>query len=1805
MVALESKPMDIGVPMIARLAAFSSLLFLCIPEAGLGQEAAPGDNKPLLRLEGGGPTSNVTSLAFSPSGDTLYAAGFDKVVRVWERNLKSGLFELDEKRFFRVPINPGTEGAINAMALSPDGEWLAVGGRGVTKVAAGYFKSVGRVWPVLGLTPELREDQGLIYVFSTRRQEVRVLRGHTGEVLSLAFAPAAKGQVPLLVSAANGWDSRTNKVAGEVRVWDVAKEVSLGAWLNFPPPEEGGLPPGLAAIPTGSGRNQLRVVVAWGDQHKGPDGGRSGYLRLLDLDGPQGQIKTLEDGYRNTALALLSDEKTLLSGSFLQNQGRLQMWDLAAKVPEVKKQLSLAAPTSTFNYPEGLALFTTKDKGSLDHVAVVVRQLINGTAGEANRLHLMDLNGITKVEVPLWKNMPISPVLAARGGHVAVAGNKDHSIHVYAIADLLRNKIQPQVLHSVGATVRQVAFATRKEKDKTYLGLMMNEAPSPGQKGGLIFDFKKRALTDQIQGWVLGKPDLGDWRSERSQNGQREVFKISKGAQLAGQITLPAGQRADAVALLPPQPFLNEPLLVVASYVIEKGLPALEVYRVRTGKLLRWYTGHTAPISALALSPDGKLLASASSDQTVAVWSLTDLDEILDRQGRLTGLAVEKRGQDLVVARVDDDGPANLAVGTVIEAALVNGKEVRPPTALDFYETFWKEKPGTDVTLRLLAGKQKKVLALKVDQGIDERKALFSLFVTQPGPGGARDWLGWNNLGPYDASRPGAESYLGWHFNTDDKKEPTRFALIQEYRAKYYQKDILARLVETRSLAEALKPPPPPPPPEINDAVNTTLAPNGDIFVREPKVTLQIPIRNVLPKDQVHWQLDGGAALALSPEQSEGDFWSLPLNLTRGRHTVRVWVARPDQVGGAKEVSKEMAIRYQPAAPRLEMATPGINEKSARFVEVKKADFPFKALLHSPGAGPDITVSLWLNDQDKPRKTWNLKRSKDPQEISDLLGLKEGTNLIKVVAQNDGALADFKDEEIHTLTLQVAVNSPAPSIAVQRIESLDGGDGTWPFQPGQKVVVDIPRVRIVGVIKSQAELAPVEWDLGEKFPRQILTFKAGQQEFAHDMTLKPGENTVRFFAKSVGGKEEGTGTVALFYRPQLPLLVFQEPKGPTLTVVAQDQWVLREPDGSEEKALLVEARIRPPSMPSPVPFPLKATIWRNGAKILGPIFLQSSAEVLPPQQVLLKPGMNRILVRLEPDHDGGGISSERALEIRYLRPPRIAKVEALPVKDLPFVDLRALVHSPVKLSDLPMDSIQVYANGQRQKFAAATFKPAPSDPADRSWILEVKEVPLVLKANQKIHENQIKLVVGNADGLSDGSQVLNVIYKVPPPPPPLLSLVAPASENGTVLEEPEFELKFQVKSAQKLKRVEVTDVTKGAQEVRVANWISSDGDLHVYATGKLPLEWGMNKLKVEAVNDGGSIEKFLTLSVPDMPVKLAIDSIRTVKGDSTVKMMEENGQFPEVPSGEVVVEGRVRLGQKVKEDHSVRIYVNGFQQLPVKLGRPSPKTPWERPFTAKLILNLPENNIELDLPTLPKGPDIDKSFQVACKAPVRGQFLHIVLLAPEIDRKKGLELKKSIARALDLQDFGSSSSGLYKSKVFELVRMEILPYVSLPKVETVLYKVHGLLHARAHEGHPNDVVMFYFLGKETVNTEDDRFLWTDETEMGPQGPVNVLALNDMVKKHFQQLPGAQVMFLDLGSNKTLAKGPGEELNYRLAMFRHVQLKVPSQKLLQELAREMPQTTWLDQLRDNLRPRFLDDNFYESVPKNLKMKINQE
>src|SRR5947207_12877397 len=120
------------------------------------------DDKPTPQVDAGGPSAAVTALAFSADGETLYATGLDKVVRVW--TLQKGRFVL--KTAYRVPVGPGNAGAVNAVALSPDGAWVAMAGRAPMRGEAS-FRHGGVIVEATALSPEQNQDAGVIYVAST------------------------------------------------------------------------------------------------------------------------------------------------------------------------------------------------------------------------------------------------------------------------------------------------------------------------------------------------------------------------------------------------------------------------------------------------------------------------------------------------------------------------------------------------------------------------------------------------------------------------------------------------------------------------------------------------------------------------------------------------------------------------------------------------------------------------------------------------------------------------------------------------------------------------------------------------------------------------------------------------------------------------------------------------------------------------------------------------------------------------------------------------------------------------------------------------------------------------------------------------------------------------------------------------------------------------------------------------------------------------------------------------------------------------------------------------------------------------------------------------------------------------------------------------------------------------------------------------------------------------------------------------------------------------------------------------------
>lgn len=80
-------------------------------------------SQPILSLDTGGHMAVIRSVVFTPDGSQAISAGDDKTIRIW--NLATG----ETARTLRGEISDGAAGKVYALAVSPDGRWLAAGGR--------------------------------------------------------------------------------------------------------------------------------------------------------------------------------------------------------------------------------------------------------------------------------------------------------------------------------------------------------------------------------------------------------------------------------------------------------------------------------------------------------------------------------------------------------------------------------------------------------------------------------------------------------------------------------------------------------------------------------------------------------------------------------------------------------------------------------------------------------------------------------------------------------------------------------------------------------------------------------------------------------------------------------------------------------------------------------------------------------------------------------------------------------------------------------------------------------------------------------------------------------------------------------------------------------------------------------------------------------------------------------------------------------------------------------------------------------------------------------------------------------------------------------------------------------------------------------------------------------------------------------------------------------------------------------------------------------------------------------------------
>ena len=451
-----------------------------------------------------GHTGSVGAVAVAPDGSWLASGGDDDgTVRIWDAATGQARATLK-----------GHTLAVTAVAVAPDGSWLASGG-GDRRV---------RIWD------------------AATGQARTTLKGHAGPVEAVAVAPDGSWL------ASGSWD-------GTVRIWDVA---------------------------TGQARATLKGHTALvGAVAVAPDGswlasgGDDGTVRIWDV--ATGQARATLEGHTDqvTAVAVAPDGSWLASGSW---DGTVRIWDAATGQARATLEGRTGPVGAVAVAPDGSWLAS----GSWDRTV----RIWDAATGQARAT----LEGRTG---------PVGAVAVAPDGSWLAAGDDDGTVRIW---DAATGQARA-TLESRTGPVEAVAVAP----DGSWLaagdddGTVRIWDAATGQARTTLKGHSERVTA------VAVAPD-GSWLASGSRDGTVRIWDAATG-QARTTLKGHTGP-VTAVAVAPDGSWL-------ASGGDDR---RVRIWDAATGQARTTLEGRTDQVTAVAVAPDGSWLASGSWDGTVRIW---------------------------------------------------------------------------------------------------------------------------------------------------------------------------------------------------------------------------------------------------------------------------------------------------------------------------------------------------------------------------------------------------------------------------------------------------------------------------------------------------------------------------------------------------------------------------------------------------------------------------------------------------------------------------------------------------------------------------------------------------------------------------------------------------------------------------------------------------------------------------------------------------------------------------------------------------------------------------------------------------------------------------------------------------------------------------------------------------------------------------------------------------------------------------------------------------------------------------------
>jgi WD40 repeat protein len=685
--------------------------------------------EPELMIETGARRGTCDVLTFTADGKWLLAAGDDKVVRVWRHDARG--LSAQPVQTLRWSIWREGRGPIYALACTPDGEQVAVGGLGVRN----------------GSVVVLRRATG--DVLHAIANDTRNEEANRHVTMSLAFSPSGKRLA-------------IGKQDGSVWLWDLTNgRIRRLGWHRDPDR-------------LGPNQNWVRLVV-FQDENRLLSAARDGTVVRWNVgESAPGAEEVLRFSIpRLYRVALSPDGRWLVAGG--EKEG------IEMRALDDQRTRTFSLPEG--HYPHSLAFDPT---GTQLAVGIRIVDPHGGFYKEVDhRIALYDLRQEDPgpASGPKVTGLPDALAFSPQGNRLAVAGGQNHEVTLWDLRDFAKGPLS--VLAGPGRIIWDVGVS----EDGRYLGYRAERVSNPshpnerGAGAWHVFSLMDRQWSgkpgfrpiprlDSAAGWSV-QPDPRDahiWRVV-GPNGNLYPLPLNPAFD----------ERPTCYTFLPARE--GQPARLAVGHYWGFSVFALDPSGPRRIHLFR---GHQGAVTAIALGASPDVILTASKDETIAAWSLTE-----GASRSPLGMRWATRLGRLFVDEVDPGGPAweaGVTAGDEIVNLRFDTKDV-PGGAAAWQKRLAEPQPNLEhaFTVRRTTG-ESAILATRVRE-----RPLWHFFPTQNG-----EWVLWRHFDFFYDASPNGDRLIGWQISHDVDQKPD-FYPARQFSDRFYNPEKVAEaLHDTR-----------------------------------------------------------------------------------------------------------------------------------------------------------------------------------------------------------------------------------------------------------------------------------------------------------------------------------------------------------------------------------------------------------------------------------------------------------------------------------------------------------------------------------------------------------------------------------------------------------------------------------------------------------------------------------------------------------------------------------------------------------------------------------------------------------------------------------------------------------------------------------------------------------------------------------------------------------------------------------------------------------------------------------------------